>query len=426
MRKNTIKKILSCALSAFLLLGAVSCGEKQVNYGVLSEEEIAAIADKIPTYTDTSKKFNFLGYSALTDGTWTEDGTVYFSGEDFRNVNRIIEYKEAGMTILLPQSACSIETNVGENFVFEGSKLKEVMDMSVEAGLPQVIVADYRLYALITGTAENYGTIIGEGKAFATEAELDAQIVKYMSPYVDHEAFYGVMLVDEPAYYRIPAYGDVYRAIKRCYPDAFLFCNLYPPVGGAAVGGVFREPDEELVAKYEALGSTHARRLAAFEGYLNEFLDATGADYVMYDAYPLVSERVYENYVGGLQTAANVCAKRGVAFHFASQTMTMRTSSQPNTRILSERDLRYLNNMQLGLGVEQISYFTYFTKATNSSTGEWFVDRGSFITHLGEKTDIYYYMQKILAENQKFAPVILSFKYKSSAASAPRLVTTTP
>ena len=411
MKKNTIKKVLSCVLSAFLLFGVAACGDKEPTYGVLSEEEIAKIADKIPTYTDTSKQFNFIGYSGVTDGTWVEDGVTYFSGEDFRNVDRIIEYKEAGMTIVLPQSAASVDTTVGDNFAFEGSKLQEVMDMSVQAGIPKVIVADYRLYNVV-------GTIYQDATAYSDEAELDAKIRTLMSPYVEHEAFYGVMLNDEPGYEYLPAIGRVYKAIKRCYPEAFIFCNLYPPVGGTVGPGlVFETPSEEELAKYAETG-VYAERLAAFEKYLKQFLDETGADYVMYDAYPLRTSGLYENYLGGLQVAANVCAERGVQFHFASQTMTMRTPSVENDRILSEADLRWLNNMQLGLGVKQISYFTYYTKQANSSSGEWFIDRGSFITHLGEKTDIYYYMQKILAENQKFAPVILSFEYTTSAAYA--------
>jgi hypothetical protein len=70
--------------------------------------------------------------------------------------------------------------------------------------------------------------------------------------------------------------------------------------------------------------------------------------------------------------------------------------------------------MLLGFGVKQISYFTYWTKGDNKTDGEYFVDGASFITHGGEKTDLYYFMQKIMAENQKFAPVIMQFDYQGS------------
>jgi hypothetical protein len=65
--------------------------------------------------------------------------------------------------------------------------------------------------------------------------------------------------------------------------------------------------------------------------------------------------------------------------------------------------------------VESIAYYTYWTKADNKTDGEYYYDEGSFVTHYGEKTDIYYYMREIMAENQAFASTILSFDYQASA-----------
>lgn len=377
---------------------------------VLTAEELSALDGLMPNYEYNTYQFDFFGYSSLNDGTWDEydaDGnkTSYDCGEDHRNVYRIEEYKETGMTILFPQSACSVS---GDNFDFATSKLKEVMDMSVQAGLSKVIVADYRLYGLA-----GEESIVGAGKQFATTDALDAQIRAYMQDYASHEAFYGVQLLDEPTYKRLTAQGEVYKAIKRCYPDAYIQCNLYPPVGGDSVGTVFPEPSAETVEKYSAYGDL-ATRFAAFDEYLNMFLDATGADYIMYDQYPLTDNGAYAAYVAGMQVAANICAERGVKFHFVSQTMTMRgDATDTNSRILTEEDLRWLNNMQLGFGVKQLAYFAYFTR--NNSSGETFIDGGSFITRNGEKTDIYYAMREILAENKAFASTILSFDYTASA-----------
>ena len=104
-----------------------------------------------------------------------------------------------------------------------------------------------------------------------------------------------------------------------------------------------------------------------------------------------------------MQVAASVAKERGVSFKFVSQTF----SSTAN-RVLTEEDLRRLNNMALGFGVDQLGYYTYF-KAYD------YVDASSFITSDGEKTDIYYAMREIMAENQAFARTILSFAYQASA-----------
>ena len=70
--------------------------------------------------------------------------------------------------------------------------------------------------------------------------------------------------------------------------------------------------------------------------------------------------------------------------------------------------------MLLGMGVKQIVYYTYFNKGMSEDTIH--PDGTTFITHYGEKTERYYFMQKILAENQKFAPIILNFDYVTSNA----------
>ena len=70
----------------------------------------------------------------------------------------------------------------------------------------------------------------------------------------------------------------------------------------------------------------------------------------------------------------------------------------------------------MGYGCDEIVFYTYFTIAGgNVKTGATYnIDGASFITHYGEKTDIYYNMQKIMAEMQVFAKTILNFKYQGS------------
>ena len=114
-------------------------------------------------------------------------------------------------------------------------------------------------------------------------------------------------------------------------------------------------------------------------------------------------------FCAGLQTAAKVAKRYGVEFHFVSQTSTLVGGG--NKRVMSEADLRWLNNTQLGFGVDEMSYFTYHARSTTKV--ETWLDDATFINHFGEKTEIYYIMQKIIAENQKFAPVIRSFDWNA-------------
>lgn len=366
-----------------------------------------------PDYSDSKLQYDFYGYSAAIDG-WTIDGVKYSSGNDYKSVERIKEYKDAGMTIYFPQSAAAYW---GQDFAT--SETKRVMDNVLEAGLDKVILMDTRIQGLSKPAKENAVGLVGEGKQFATEAELDATIAEYMAPYKDHEAFYGVMLGDEPFYYHTTNYGEVYRSIKRVAPDCFIQYNLNPITAGT---GINKEGVRNIDARFPALEEgdegygaaldSDEELIARYKKYLRNFMDATGADFIQYDQYPFRhSEKVDEYYILGFQVVAQLAKEYNAEFYFVTQTYGQ-TDGVPNPRKLSEADLYWMNNMLIGFGIKQVSYFTYFTKADNNT--EHFIDGNSFITWYGEKTNIYHWMKQIMAEEQKLAPTILNFEYTTS------------
>ncbi len=370
-------------LAGLLALGGVGCKEKE---------------KQAPDYSASTLQFDFYGYTGPTDGTWTENGVKLSAGEDFRTVERLKEYKDAGMTIYLPQSAGNY--NGGD---WETSDAKMVMDRAKEAGLDKVILTDNR----IQGLSSAEGGLIGEGKTFATEAELDAVIEQYMAPYKGHEAFYGVMLRDEPSYTMFEAYGQVYKSIKRVCPETFVQANLLPMTISLST-----ERYPSLTAEEEEGLNAREITFERYRKYLEMFLDNSGADYIMYDQYPMNETSIYEMYIPCLQVAAEVAKEYGVKLFNVTQTMRMK--QQGNfTRFVQENDAYWLNNMLVGFGVKQISYFTYWTKQANNAS-EWFYDNGSFINRNGTKTELYDVMKQIMAEEQKLAPTILNFDYVTS------------
>ncbi len=385
-------------------------------------------AEKVPAkldYSASTKQFDFYGYSALING-WNIDGVDYDSGEDYLSVKRIKEYKDAGMTIYFPQSAAAVNEEVAQDW--ENSRAKRALDYAVEAGIDKVILNDTRIQALTKqsfGTAEeiremkrngtiyqhkNYG-LIGEGKQFATEAELDEFVAECMSLYKDHEAFYGIMLGDEPFFYHAESYGQMYRAIKRVCPTAYIQYNLNP------ISIAFPDMSEVYCPAVENTdGLTNEQIIEKlYEAYLRLFMEKTGATYIQYDMYPLYREEYLSNwYFFALQMVSKIAKEYNAEFYFVTQTFNMqqRKDDKYTFRNFTEADMRWLNNMLVGFGIKQISYFTYFTKADNNA--EHFEDGKSFLTWHGEKTEMYYWMQKIMAEEQKFAPIVLNFDYKSS------------
>ncbi len=409
------KKILALLMAGVSTLAVLSgCADTGNNETSESSDSISeSVIAKAPDYSDSGLQFDFYGYSSAING-WNIDGISYTTGEDYKSVERIQEYKDAGMTIYFPQSAAAYS---GQDF--ETSEIKRVMDNCLEAGIDKVILMDPRIQSLSKPAKENAVGLIGEGKQFATEADLDAVIREYMAPYREHEAFYGVMLGDEPFYYHTENYGQVYRSIKRVCPEAFIQYNLNPitaGVGENANGSMnidVRFPAlEEGDEGYGEELTEDDELVARYKKYIRGFMDATGANYVQYDHYPFRhADKVDEYYFLGLQIVAEIAKEYDANFYFVSQTYGQ-TDGVENPRMLSEADLYWINNALLGFGIKQISYFTYFTKADNNT--EHFIDGNSFITWHGEKTDIYYWMQQIMAEEQKLAPTLLSFDYSTS------------
>lgn len=383
-----------------------------------------------PDYSASTKQFDFYGYSACIDG-WNIDGVDYHSGEDYLSVERIKEYKDAGMTIYFPQSAAVVNEEVAQDW--ENSRAKRALDYALEAGIDKVILCDARIQRLTKqdfGTSEQiremakdgsiyqhekYG-LIGEGKQFATEAELDAFVAECLSLYKDHEAFYGIMLGDEPNFYHAESYGQMYRSIKRVSEklgkEVYIQYNLNPiSIAFDQLRRQFHCPPLENTD-----GLTNEQIIEkAYEAYVRLFMEKTGATYIQYDMYPLYRKEYISNwYFFALQMVSKLAKEYNAEFYFVTQTFNMlqRKDDKYTNRNFTEADMRWLNNALVGFGIKQISYFTYFTKADNNA--EHFEDGKSFITWRGEKTEMYYWMQKIMAEEQKLAPVVLNFEYKSS------------
>ena len=393
---------LSLAFSGCAILGGQSQGS----------DDLQLNGKVAPDYSDSILQYDFYGYSSASNGEWTIDGVKYSAGEDFRTVERIKEYKDAGMSIYFPQHQGAVRDGVD----FETSDAKKALDDALAAGINKVILNDLRIQPL----SKSEGGLIGEDKKFATEADLDAAIASYMAPYRDHEAFYGIMLGDEPFHYHTENYGQVYRAIKRVCPEAFIQYNLNPITAGT---GINKEGVRNIDARFPALVEgdegygapvdSDQELIARYKKYLRGFMDATGAKYIQYDQYPMRSaEKLDEYYFLGLQVVAEIAKEYDAEFLFVTQTYGQEEGSYGNPRMLSEADLYWLNNGLVGFGVKQISYFTYWTKSDNNT--EHFIDGNSFITWYGEKTDIYHWMKNIMAEEQKLAPTILSFEYQTS------------
>ena len=399
-----IKQILAIVLSLGTL-ALTACGGKNSSSSVEDDPKLL----QAPDYSAYTHKFSSYGYSGPNPGYWTLDDERIDLGEDFRTVERYIEYKEAGFDIYLPGHDISINSSNPDKWAQESV----YMDRAHEAGL-KVILNDQRLQVL----SMKGKSLIGpddpdtpeKDYEFPSEAALDAYVTECLSLYKDHPAFYGLMLGDEPRWWHVESYGQMYQSLTRVAPEVYLQYNLLPTVTTMGqMDELFLPVEGQTFATFEA------EMLARYEQYLNSFLDVMpGVKYVQYDDYPMRVGYINDLYIPTLQVAAKVAKERGIQLKIVNQSYAMKWNGERHTRVVNEKDARWLNNMLIGFGVKEISYFTYWTKSYNKTDGEFFIDGASFITRAGDKTDIYYFMQKIMAENQKFAPTVLNFNYQGS------------
>ncbi len=296
-----------------------------------------------------------------------------------------------------------------------------------------------------------------------------------LSHYINHPAFYGLVVKDEPSAWMfdesIPSgaedrksgtFGFTYKTLKRVAleeygKDIYIHANLLPAatystfykthqagqafpeltikrygeitgmdVSGYADGGstdfvadmgsAFYDDLENYI---EYIGASSPGNNAQaerdmwmaimrerFGKYCELFLQATGSPYLMADLYPVYGKTLKDRYLMELQTMAEVAATYGVDLHIVTQTMTELAGDNINAeRLLSTQDVKWLNNTLLSYGVKNIVYFTYHIRGS----AETFYRDTSFIDENGEKTEIWYAMQEIMAQNKAFESTYQAF-----------------
>ena len=341
------------------------------------------------------KKFILYGYSSNTDGTYFYKDRLFTQNHDFRTVEQYKIYRDCGFNVLMLEGN---DPYYGEGW--EHSQTKLNMDRAYEAGLDKIIIYDKRLF----DCSEVTGGIIGEGKRFKTETELEEFVAYCIKDYIHHPAFMGVMLVDEPRWFQILSLSQIIKAIRKVNPKIHIQNNILPYYLGHG---------ELMVERFENMTESEAYRQ-----YICNYLDSTGMPFLMYDSYPMRLEPkegyfIRNEHLLGLQIAAEEVRKRDLTFNFVCQTQAFYAYNKIVYRAPNEQEMRWQVNCVLGFGIKSIAYFTYWRKQRNSLV-EHYVDGSSFMTQDGHRTPLYYAMQKIHGELSEISDYLLDCSYVNS------------
>ena len=276
-----------------------------------------------------------------------------------------------------------------KTFADAGNKYttKKNMDLALEAGIKQVLIYDARIrfltqcdVALVSSSTDPIGVFTEEGhimgseiissklnlsantyngKAiadilypFATREALKEYIAACLASYVNHEAFFGVFLVDEPKTEMYGQVGLVKQIIKEICPDAYTQCPQLPPVGA----------------------------ISAWETNLRAYLDACGGkgnvDEFSYDFYPYTNDTnwwgslwgnesftIVPTYIQAMQVAANLANEYGCIWEMAFQTY-----KNEHYMELNQARVFWQTSLATAFGVDRLSAYTYAGTSADNPT----------------------------------------------------------
>ena len=443
-----MKRLLSFLLALTFCLTfaftAISCNRE--NAGDASSKGA-------PDYSESTKKMNMYAFLGPTTGSFTTQNGDKVNIGDQRTLERYKEYKECGFDVLLllgndaghyagvneytviTEENFEEEKTANKNYFDTTSKsgLKMNLDLAEQADL-DVIVFDGRVHTLTT--VEDIGLIKEEGKdalpilidagsggkyvapfddidiselkngkikkgetyydvknvryQFEDMADLVRTLEVWTSPYIDHPAFYGMSMFDEPQSPKLKSVGQVDRALYTLDENMFVQTCLLPYYGGSSA----------------ILSVSSATE---FQNYLQEYLDETQSEYFGYDYYPMFETdgktTMQSTYLNCLQMSARMANKNDCNWEIIIQTYAQSGGLRENT--YADVDLQM--NLALAFGAYNVGYFTYWMWENVSGWSKYFAIMDSY----GNKL-LYDEVKEVNANGQYLAKTILNYRYEKT------------
>ena len=351
-------------------------------------------------------EYLFYCYNCPTSGYYTINGYKYFYGEDFRTAKRYKEYVDCGFNMVQARGENSYK---GEEW--EGSNCQRVFQEALKGGCDKILVTDGRFDHWIRDERD----LVGEGKMFTTEAELDKAVEECVAPYCKQEGFYGIQLFDEPMYDQFPAYAQLMRSIRRVLPGVYIQSNLLPMTAHEHLLKPHEERTEDVAT--EKVATEQLSRLDIYRKYVSDFQEMSQADNLHFDEYPFRREYIISgNTLPNYQLVARICQERDIAFRVVLQSFAHIWNGNHQNRRMTESDMYWQTNFAMGFGVSEYSFYTYMAKPDfqykDSAMGE--LDGAAFINLDGSRTALYEYTKRIIGEMKKFSEVAYKYDYCSS------------
>ena len=235
------------------------------------------------------------------------------------------------------------------------------------------------------------------GRPYAdyTDEEVVARCKEFFEPYMDHPAFLGFSLWDEPLYNNFENVARALRLFNQACPGKLLYVNLLP-----------------VSIARENLGITDDMTK---EEYASSFLEMVEMPYVSYDFYAIRRDQngertTAEEFLYNMQVFKREAQKKDIPLwtYLLSTEHTFSDNDYP--QLTNVADVRWQVYSFMAFGGEGVSWFTTFPAVPEDSYGGKF--GAGLWDRKGRKTQNYYYVSKVQNEVAAWDEVYLNFDWK--------------
>lgn len=199
-------------------------------------------------------------------------------------------------------------------------------------------------------------------------AEDDNDFIAHMEEFTAHPSFGGLLIKDEPGKASFDGLVPARKLFRKYYTKYAYFINLFPTYArGQQLSGDETEID--------------------YDEYVDSYLKTIGPQMLSYDFYGLKTNfpEVKEDYFNQIYISKKYADQNKIPFWPFIQTCQFHSTY----RLPNEADMYWQVGANLVFGAKAIQYFCYMCPYEEP---DW---PGNLIDFNGNKTDIYYYCQKV-------------------------------
>ncbi len=414
------------ALNNSLVFKCSNAGDISINVKLSYENQ-----ELLPTsvLNNSGKEFSHYAYYSVRDPEITvdDDGniggslTTSDSGINFYSQKYIAEYYDTGLKYALGQSAATIGGLTSNPTLDTATDLKKTLDTAHALGYDNsVIITDgvlidmdrlcltnnfkeTSMQDIANKTEGKFPTFIDSTPGdhqYASEAKLDEYVEKCLARYMDHPAFGGIMLRDEPSIIYMPLVAEIYKSAQRVFakhnmPEKKIIVNLLPLY---------------TTQTFSYVTGSDTDKVDSYREYLTTWLELSGDKQLQMDIYSLYTFGIYRMHMVNLQIAAEVAKENGAKIAVINSAwQRMKDANTADERFHTYQDMNWMANIAMSYGSSNTGYYMYH--ACNDTTIQIVSNGSSMITREGKKTVIYDYAREINKKAQILAPVILDYDY---------------